>query len=284
VNLVQLAVKLTGFALALLFALGVVGGWSGLENATGVPATFTTFTGPPGHALATLALLVPAFIVSPGLVQKAYGAENARAVRIGVGVNAVGLMLFAICPAMLGMVARVLHPDLPHADLALPTLLAVDLPPMVGALTLAGVLAAEISSADAVLFMLSTSSSQDLYRRFIAPEATDTQVLRVARMAAVVAGIAGVGMAVVIPTVVDALKIFYGVVTATLFVPVAASLVTTRGGQPEGLAAMGVGLTAWATVAFGLPDGTIAGLPAPAAGLVASALAFVVTLAVRGGR
>ena len=34
--------------------------------------------------------------------------------------------------------ARVLHPDLPHADLALPTLLAVDLPPLVGALTLAG--------------------------------------------------------------------------------------------------------------------------------------------------
>ena len=91
------------------------------------------------------------------------------------------------------------------ADLALPTLLAVDLPPMIGALTLAGVLAAEISAADAVLFMLSTSSSQDLYRRFIAPDATDTQVLRVARLAAVVAGIAGVGMAIVIPTVVDAL-------------------------------------------------------------------------------
>ena len=151
VNLVQLAVKLTGFALALVFALAVVGGWSGLATPTGVPATFTTFTGPPGHALATLALLVPAFIVSPGLVQKAYGAESARAVRIGVGINAVGLMLFAICPAVLGMVARVLHPDLPHADLALPTLLAVDLPPIVGALTLAGVLAAEISSADAVL-------------------------------------------------------------------------------------------------------------------------------------
>jgi solute:Na+ symporter, SSS family len=227
---------------------------------------------------------VPAFIVSPGLVQKAYGAESGRAVRIGVGVNAVGLLLFAICPAVLGMVARVLHPDLPHADLALPTLLAVDLPPIVGALTLAGVLAAEISSADAVLFMLSTSSSQDLYRRFIAPDATDTQVLRVARLAAVVAGIAGVGMAVVIPTVVDALKIFYGVVTATLFVPVAASLVTTRGGQPEGLVAMVAGLTAWATVAFGISGGNVAGLPAPAAGLIASALGFLVTLAVRGRR
>jgi SSS family solute:Na+ symporter len=227
-------------------------------------------------------LLAPAFIVSPGLVQKAYGAESARAVRLGVGVNAVALLLFAVCPAVLGMVARVLHPDLPHADLALPTLLAVDLPPVVGALTLAGVLAAEISSADAVLFMLATSASQDLYRRFVAPEATDREVLRLARIVAVVAGIAGVAMAVVIPTVVDALTIFYSVITATLFVPVAFALVTTRGGQPEALSAMASGLAAWSAVRFAVPGGALAGMPAPLCGIVASAAAFVAVNALRG--
>ena len=91
-------------------------------------------------------------------------------------------------------------------------------------------------------------------------------------------------MAIVIPTVVDALKIFYGVVTATLFVPVAASLVTTRGGQPEGLAAMAAGLAAWAAVAFGVTGEQVAGLPAPACGLVASTLGFLLTLALRGRR
>ena len=96
--------------------------------------------------------------------------------------------------------------------------------------------------------------------------------------------IAGVGMAIVIPTVVDALTIFYGVVTATLFVPVAASLLTTRGGQPEGLVAMGMGLAAWAAVAFGVPGARLAGVPAPACGLVASTLGFLATLALRGRR
>ncbi len=284
VNLVQLGVKLTGFALALVFALGLIGGWSGFDAATGLPAGFASIAGPPGHALATLALLAPAFIVSPGLVQKAYGAESARAVRIGVGVNAVALMLFAICPATLGMVARVLHPDLPHADLALPTLLAVDLPPLIGALTLAGVLAAEISSADAVLFMLATSSSQDLYRRFVAPGATDAQVLRLARIVAVGAGLIGIAMAVVIPTVVDALVIFYSVITATLFVPVAAALVTTRGGQPEALAAMAAGLSAWIVVRFAVAGATVAGMPAPLCGIAAGAAAFVVVNVARGRR
>ena len=40
-------------------------------------------------------------------------------------------------------------------------------PPLVGALGLAAVFSAEISAADAVLFMLTTSLSQDLYKRFV---------------------------------------------------------------------------------------------------------------------
>jgi SSS family solute:Na+ symporter len=284
VNLVQLTVKLVGFALAVVFAVEIVGGWGAFASTPGVPATFTTFAGPPGHWFGQVMLLAPAFIVSPGLVQKAYGADSQRSVRIGVGVNAIALLMFAICPAVLGMAARVLHPNLADVNLALPTLLAVDLPPLVGTLTLAAVLAAEISSADAVLLMLSTSLSQDLYRRFVAPTASDDRVLAVARAAAVVAGVVGVGMAVVIPTVVDALKVFYGVITAALFVPIVAALVTTRGGQAECLAAMSAGLVAWAAAAFGPYPAIAMGLPSPAFGLLASAVAFGATLAARGAR
>jgi SSS family solute:Na+ symporter len=284
VNLVQLTVKLVGFTLAVVFAISIVGGWDAFSAAADVPATFTTFMGPPGHWFAQVMLLVPAFIVSPGLIQKAYGADSQRAVRVGVSMNAVALFLFAICPAVLGMAARVLHPDLADVNLALPTLLAVDLPPVVGTLTLAAVLAAEISSADAVLLMLSTSLSQDLYRRFVAPEASDDRVLVVARSAAVVAGVIGIGMAVVIPTVVDALKIFYGVITAALFVPIAGALLTTRGGSVQCVAAMGTGLVAWTAAAFGPYPAIAMGLPASAFGLLASALAFGATLSIRGAR
>jgi len=282
VNLVQLAVKLTGFALAFWFALRLVGGWSGLQALPDVPSTFTALGGPPGHWLSLLVLLVPAFIVSPGLIQKAYGAESRRAVTIGVAVNGVALLVFAICPAVLGMVARARHPDLTDVNLALPTLLAMDLPPTIGAFTLAGVLAAEISAADAVLFMLSTSTSQDLYRRFFSPGATDTEVVRVARLAAVAAGIAGIGMAIVIPTVVDALQFFYGIITASLFVPVAAALLTRRGGQAEALSAMAAGLVAWVLVRF-LAAGSALSLPAPAWGILAAATAFSLVLALRSG-
>ncbi len=110
VNLVQLTVKLSGFAIALPLALGTVGGWAGLRSAEAMPDRFLDFTGGAGSTLWLLPLLAPAFIVSPGLVQKAYGAVDTRAIRIGVGANAVALVAFAIVPVALGMVARVRHP------------------------------------------------------------------------------------------------------------------------------------------------------------------------------
>src|SRR5207244_26478 len=101
-----------------------------------------------------------------------------------VGVNALVLLGFAAVPPLLGMIARARHPGLPAVDLALPTLLMQDLPFWVGALALAAIFSAEVSAADAILFMLATSFSQDLYKRFLNPAASDRQVVTAARMAA----------------------------------------------------------------------------------------------------
>ena len=181
-------------------------------------------------------------MISPGLLQKIYGARDDRAVRIGVATNGVLLLLFAFVPVILGMVARALHPDLPNHELALPTLLVRDLPPVVGALGLAAVFSTEVNTADAILFMLSTSLSQDLYRGYVKPEATDDEVLRVARMAAVAGGTLGVLLAVVSPSVIGALSIFYTLLGVCLFVPMIAGLYVRRAGAPEALAAIAGGV------------------------------------------
>jgi solute:Na+ symporter, SSS family len=277
VNLVQLAVKLVGFLAAVPIALALVGGWSGLSRAPSLPEGYLSFTGGDGSPLWFIALLAPAFIVSPGLVQKAYGARSARAVRIGVGANAVALVAFAVVPVTLGMVARVLHPTLASPDQALPTLLAADLPPLVGALTLAAVFSAEVSAADAVLFMLSTSLSQDLYRRFIAPAADDERLLAVARASALVAGAAGLGMALVLPTVVDALKIFYSLLTVALFVPVVAGLIWPRPGTGAALVSIAAGTPLTLAIHLATAGSGLHGWPPVAVGLVVSATSFAVT-------
>ena len=66
--------------------------------------------------------------MSPGLLQKVYGARNDRAVRIGVGANAVALIIFSFLPVGLGMAAAALFPALAADELALPTVITFLLP------------------------------------------------------------------------------------------------------------------------------------------------------------
>ena len=150
--------------------------------------------------------MVPAFVSLAGpAAEDVRRAESDGRRALGIGANGVMLMVFGFVPALLGMAARAASSGLPQ-ELALPTLLANDLPAGVGGLLLAAIFSAEVSAADAVLFMLSTSLSQDLYRRFINPAATDGQVLRVARLAAVAGGALGILIALVTPTIVGALS------------------------------------------------------------------------------
>jgi SSS family solute:Na+ symporter len=223
VNVVQLTVKMVGFAVAIPFALRFAGGW-GAVRALHPTADYWNVWQGGASGLVYLAMLGPAFIVAPGLLQKIYGARDDRAVRIGVGLNGVALTVYAAVPPLLGMMARARFPDLAQPELALPTLLMSGVPAVVGALGLAAVFSAELSSADAVLFSLTTSLSQDFYKRFRNPQATDAQLLRVTRATAVLAGIAGVGIALVAAGVVSALSIFYTIMGVSLFVPIVAGL------------------------------------------------------------
>jgi SSS family solute:Na+ symporter len=244
VNTLQLGVMMGGFLLALPFALGAVGGIGAL-TAGNVPPSFGDFfhSAGPQSGWSWLFLLAPAFIVSPGLVQKAYGGASARAVRAGVAMNAVILLAFAFVPVAFGMIGRVAIPGIASDNAVLPTVLTQLLPAWLGALALAAVFSTEVDTSDAILFMISTSASQDLYKRFINPAASDRQLLRVGRATAVVGGAAGVALSIVLQTVIGALVIFYQLLVVTLFVPILGGLYTRRATSREALAAIGVGVT-----------------------------------------
>jgi len=78
--------------------------------------------------------------------------------------------------------------------------------------------------------MLATSLSQDLYRRFVRPDASDAKVLKVARWSAVIGGGLGIALALVMPTIVGALSFFYAMLGATIFLPLLVRSMRTRSG------------------------------------------------------
>ena len=143
---------------------------------------------------------------------------------------------------------------------------------------------AEISTADAILFMLATSLSQDLYRRFVNPGASDGQVLKVARSAAVAGGMAGVALAIVSPSVIDALSLFYTVLSVSLFVPVVAGLYVRQVGTPEAAVAIAAGIGALVAAQLATGGRGWAGLDPPLLGLVAAVAACALVTSLRPAR
>ena len=275
VNTLQLIVMLVGFVVAVPFAVSGVGGLDAFATAS-IPATFTdiTHTSGPGSGWTLLALTGPAFVISPGLIQKSYGAESARALRLGVALNGAALMLFAFLPVLLGMTGRVALARDIAPDLVLPTVLTQLLPAWIGALALAAVFSTEVDTCDAILFMISTSVSKDLYQRHMKPAASDGELLLVARIAAVAGGILGVLLSIYLSTIVQAMTVFYSLLGVSLFVPVLGGLYSRRAGQREALAAIAAGIVVLLVVRFGVA-GRFPWLDPTLSGLMAAALAFL---------
>jgi SSS family solute:Na+ symporter len=106
--------------------------------------------------------------------------------------------------------------------------------------------------------MLATSLSRDLFQAVLRPKATDAELLRVGRLAAALGGGLGVLLALVLPSVASALKLFYGVMTAALFMPLVFGLLSRRPGAAHARVAIAAAiLTTGGLLAFlkGTPHG-----------------------------
>jgi len=269
VNLLQLGVKLVGFVIVAPVAMALAGGW---DSIAADPLRMDLLAGgSPQSGWRLLFFLGPAFVVSPGLIQKALGARDERAVTTGIALNGVALVAFAALPTIIGMSAQVLHPEISR-DLAFATM-ANGLTPAVGALALAAVFSAEASAADAVLLMLATSGSRDLYRRF-RPQATDVDLLRGARVSAIAGAVLGLGLAMMHRSVIDALGTFYAVMVVTLFVPVIAGLYAPPTSRRQGVASL-VGVPVLAIVHFSTGGAGFGAVTPVVAGVFASAAGYV---------
>ena len=106
-----------------------------------------------------------------------------------MALNALALLAFAFVPVLLGHGgARGAAGHRRTPTRCCRRVLTQLLPPWLGAIALAAVFSTAVDTCDAILFMISTSASKDLYKRFINPAASDAVLLRVGRRITVVAG------------------------------------------------------------------------------------------------
>jgi SSS family solute:Na+ symporter len=286
VNMFELAVTMSGLLLAIPFAIHTLGGWSHVHelvvahkgNEAAAGSMFSIVGVGSKQLFAWIAFLVPSFMISPGLVQKVYGARDVKTVRLGVGLNSIGQALFAFVPPLLGLCAFAALPHLSNPELALPSAMKLLLPRWLGVWTLASIFSAELSATDAILFMLSTSLAVDLYKTFLNPSISQQKLLIASRIASVCAGVLGILLATILPSIITAVSIFYVLMAVSLFVPVIAGLYSRRVLSSAALASILAAVIATVTT-ISLTDGKGFGLLSPQA--IGIATAAVVMLGFR---
>ena len=249
VNIIEVAVILAGFVIALPYVLTHSGGIEGIRSAVNSVAYFDFFGMGSTAIIGYIVMLVPSFFISPGLIGKVFAARDERAIKTGTALNGLVQLVFAVIPVIIGMACFAVYPDLTRPDLALPAAMKNMMPFWAACVALGAVFAAEVSTADTVLYMLAGSLVNDLYRRFINPGISDNKLLWASRCVSLVCGVIGVVLALRLESIISALTIFYSLMSVSLAAPLIFGLFTERASNTGAIlsALCGIVLTLYMT-------------------------------------
>lgn len=137
----------------------------------------------PGIYFGLALILSPAYwIGNQAIVQRSLGARSEFEAKASYIWGALLKNIIPLIIAVPGLIAVALLPDLADGDVAIPSLVGKLLPTGLRGLFVAAFLAALMSSIDSYLNSAATIVSNDLYKRFIQPDVSDEQLLRVGRI------------------------------------------------------------------------------------------------------
>jgi SSS family transporter len=165
----QLVVMCLGALFALPLAVHQVDGFRNLLTLvqSAHPTVFQWGT-MPGTLLFTMGLaFFLGSIATPEKLVRLYAMRDMPTIRRGVLFAIVVITTLNLVVFLLGLAAIVLFPELPTGDLAMPMIATAVLPTTLGALMLAAITAAMMSTVDSLLIVAGSALSVDLYQNLI---------------------------------------------------------------------------------------------------------------------
>lgn len=243
-DLVQLVVMVVGAALAVPLALRHLGGaGEAARLAEAVNPNLFRWDALPGALLVSMGLAFTLGSVStPEKLVRLYTMRDLPTIRRGVLLAMVVTTVMNLCIFFVALASVALFPILPSGDLAMPMVALSALPPVLGAVLLAAITAAMMSTVDSLLIVAGSALSQDLYATLIRPNAGPKQRRLVDRLGVVLVGtvpavlvLAGVGDGELVQFIV----LLHTALMAAAFFPVVVGGVFWRRATKEGaIAAM----------------------------------------------
>jgi SSS family solute:Na+ symporter len=262
----QMVVLLIGIVfIAAPIGLYTVGGWDGIVAHFSANAETRSLVdwGAIGwqRIIGWFFAIFPVWFISIAAMQRIVAARDEKTARRAFLLTGVPIEwpLFAIGSTLIGLIARMLMPELEDPELATPMLIMELLPVGIAGIVIAAYIAAVMSTADSVLMGPVAIFTNDIYRKYLRPDASEQMIVRVARIATLVLGTLGIGMAYLVPNVLDLILYAYTFGSAGLFFPMLGLLFwrrTTASGAFWSMLCGGFSALLW--VALGEPFGVAA--------------------------
>src|SRR5580693_3833423 len=225
--------------IAFPFLVHVAGGWGVVTHS--LPAThfeiLDDFT-----FIQAMELMVPTMLLMLGnqsMYQKFFSAKSERDARVAVVGWVIGTIILETVIVALAVVGSALFPtgEVSHHPREILAYSALHgMPALLGALLMGAIFAKVISTANNYLFSPATNLIEDVFVRYIAPDASNKRVLIVSRLAVILLGCWALYQAIYAPSILAKMLYAYTIYSAALTPVVLAAFYSKR-------------VTAWGAVA-----------------------------------
>jgi SSS family solute:Na+ symporter len=206
--LVYLVTRYVGLGTAFAIGMVKVGGFAGLQQKlieVGGPADFyNPFTVSLASACSLLLGGILGGMAAQASIQPIFAARDAKTAKRAAILAALFIAPYGVMTACLGLIARTgMFFDtrtIVDAKTILPRLLTTPefMPPVLGGLALAGMLAAILSTMGPVNFAIVTIAAKDIYHGFINTDANDEKIVAVARKLVILVSLVTIPLAIFI--------------------------------------------------------------------------------------
>jgi Na+/proline symporter len=187
-------------------------------------------------------------VATPEKLIRLYAMKDMPTIRRGILFAIVVITTVNLLVFVLSLASVVLFPVLPTGDLAMPMIARAVLPATLGALMLAAITSAMMSTVDSLLIVAGSALSYDIFQNLVHPSATERQKMVVDRIGILVVGcvpvlllLTGIGEGELVQFIV---LLFTALMAAAFFMPVVLGVYWRRGTKEGAAAAMVGGVAA----------------------------------------
>jgi len=252
IDFIQTLIMVAGLVIAVPVLLDQIGGGNaiaGVKRSLGfleaIDPKLLGWYYSPKELLAFAMAFGFSIAAAPYELTRFYSMRDEKTVKRAIFVSIGFQLVISVSIMSIGMMMRVMFPNLPSQDQATAVMAFQVLPPVVGALLLVAMLSAIMSTVNSVLLVTGAGVAHDLYGKFVRPNASQKHLVNVNRVAIVALSLIPLFFALqklgdVQGIVLEQAKF----IASFFFVPIVIGLNWKRGTAKGAVAAMLGGFTA----------------------------------------